>query len=797
MKLTIAARELPTLLDRVPANIRYLSLDCFDTLLWRNVVAPRDVFADLPIEGGGIWTRSRAEVRARRFAFFDRGKNEARIEEIYRALMPNAEDAAVAAAVQAELDAEANHCYAFAPAVELMKAAKARGLEIVIVSDTYLSGEQLRTLIDRAAGGEVAAMLDHVFVSSEHGISKSEGLFKTVLKTLNSGPEALLHVGDNINADQNAPAMLGIASAHLRQFGDDCAQRLRLEASAATMMDGKVRATQPAFAPHRPVLSIGGSEDPVEALGHDVLGPIMHSFVSWVEAERQAMASRIGSPVKLLYMMRDGHLPLEVHRALFAQTQAEPLELSRFTARRASFVDEHAVRTFLATEEPHGRTDVIVKQLGLTKQEGDALTGGQTGGTAQAILNRRALEPATVAKVVERSAAFADKLMAHLESIGVKRGDAIMLADLGYAGSVQNLIEPVLRDRFGMTIAGRYLLLRDPIQTGHDKRGLIDTRHYDISAVHALSMPISVVEQLCTVSHGSVEDYAADGSPVRKASSHKAQQNALRDRIQAACVDYAAHASGAVFRSAASDGADCRRQHAGAVLARFLFMPTGPEVAVLQSFEHDVNLGTGDMISLVNSELAGAGLRQRGLFYVNQSDRMYLPGELQQHGFSHVLAMFAASRYQFDLRPADFYAETIRMQAFVADSASQMTLPVDANVTHDGYFQATVPVGAGRFAIGIQLGDIAEWVQVEEAAFHTVAGLYDPIAAAKSPPIPAQVMYEGMEEQAPGFFRCGETALLLVPPPPAAVAGKEPLVLSFVFRPVVRRTPGIAMKEAA
>jgi len=54
-----------------------------------------------------------------------------------------------------------------------------------------------------------------------------------------------------------------------------------------------------------------------------------------------------------------------------------------------------------------------------------------------------------------------------------------------------------------------------------------------------------------------------------------------------------------------------------------------------------------------------------------------------------------------------------------------------------------------------------------------------------------------MEEQAPGFFRCSETALLLVPPPPAAVAGKEPLVLSFVFRPVVRRVPGIAMKEAA
>jgi predicted HAD superfamily hydrolase len=35
-----------------------------------------------------------------------------------------------------------------------------------------------------------------------------------VLKALNCGPEALFHVGDNIVADQVAPAKLGIATAH-------------------------------------------------------------------------------------------------------------------------------------------------------------------------------------------------------------------------------------------------------------------------------------------------------------------------------------------------------------------------------------------------------------------------------------------------------------------------------------------------------------------------------------------------------------------------------------------------------
>ena len=60
LQLSVAAAELPTLLERAPASVRYLSLDCFDTLLWRNTVAPRDVFAELPIAGGGIWPRALA-----------------------------------------------------------------------------------------------------------------------------------------------------------------------------------------------------------------------------------------------------------------------------------------------------------------------------------------------------------------------------------------------------------------------------------------------------------------------------------------------------------------------------------------------------------------------------------------------------------------------------------------------------------------------------------------------------------------------------------------------------------------
>jgi FMN phosphatase YigB (HAD superfamily) len=57
-----------------------------------------------------------------------------------------------------------------------------------------LSEAQLRTLIGAAAGEHILGLIDHVFCSSEHGVSKAQGLFGPVLKTLGCAPEQILHM---------------------------------------------------------------------------------------------------------------------------------------------------------------------------------------------------------------------------------------------------------------------------------------------------------------------------------------------------------------------------------------------------------------------------------------------------------------------------------------------------------------------------------------------------------------------------------------------------------------------------
>jgi hypothetical protein len=40
----VTAGQLATLPDHIPRGVRVLSLDCFDTIVWRKVARPTDVF---------------------------------------------------------------------------------------------------------------------------------------------------------------------------------------------------------------------------------------------------------------------------------------------------------------------------------------------------------------------------------------------------------------------------------------------------------------------------------------------------------------------------------------------------------------------------------------------------------------------------------------------------------------------------------------------------------------------------------------------------------------------------------
>ena len=743
MKIEIRAHELTQLLDRLPGGVTTLSLDCFDTLLWRTVNAPRDVFAALDLPGGGVEPRSWAELGAYRIAA-NRGTPRVMLHDIYRHMLPRASDGEVEQRVTTELKLEAQHCFAFAPTVELMRRAKERGLEVVIVSDMYLSHAQLCALIAEAAGEDVLALADRIFVSSELGFGKADGLFDHVLAEIGRRPAQVVHVGDNPKADYEAADRWGMHSVLLRQFDDLADQRLRMEAAASMILDPTVRAAVPTYQFHRADVAMRHDDDPVIALGRDVMGPALHTFSSWIADEVASLSDRLGKPVRPLFLMRDGYLPFACFDAMFPELGAHAVELSRFVASRASLHNRDAVAEYVYDQLDKLPLETLARQLMLHGHEWQSVLRHKTDKAQRTAFARLALSPNLVRQIVARSARFADKLIAHLAATGVGPGNAVMLVDIGYKGTVQELLTPMLEDRLGLTVAGRYLFLRETQLSGLDKRGMIDVRTVDTRTVHALAVCVGVVEQLCNISQGSTIDFDAKGTPVRESLDIKATQSATRSIVQNACLDYINTAGTGTHRRAPSDTLANRVQASAGILARLMFLPSAAEVALFEDFDQDINQGTRQTARLLDAGDATIGLRRHGMSYMNDVTRMYVPAEIQRHGLPLNLSLFNTMRLALDLRTTDYETGGVSIAVILADATDQTLLDVTATPTADGYYRILVPVGAGRFTAAIPVGQMWEHVQVEDARFQRIEDLRK---GRRGVGIAATVMTDAMVEQ--------------------------------------------------
>jgi FMN phosphatase YigB (HAD superfamily) len=792
--MSIFPHQLPDALANHPASI--LSLDCFDTLLWRHGHRPTDVFADFGPDMPVHDQRVRAESEARGYSFLSRGAAEVHLPDIYARAMPNGTPEDWARAAAAEVAAEQRHCYGFAPTIALMRNARAQGARIIIVSDTYLNEAELRGLIAAAAGPDVAQLIDRIFCSADYGVGKPMGLFRHVLDQLKVAPADILHIGDNHDADWRAPTELGIQALHLRQFSEETEQRLRLEANAFAMLHGSRRA-QTAWQPHRARIAIAEPQigDPAAILGYSVMGPLFATFDRWLKDEASRLAAaRPGGRVHALFLLRDGHLPHAMWEASggHPDVAAHRVEISRFTSIASSFMADADVRRHLSQTAGTGNFASIAKQLLFTKSEAKAM--GVTGDDGKLNMSflKKMQRRQTIDQVLRRSRAFGNRLIAHVRAAcDPQPGDTLMLVDLGYNGTVQNAIEPLFAERLGVHVAGRYMILKEDQMTGHDKAGLFDQRHYDVAALATLVDNIAAVEQLATMNQGSVVDYTADGAPIR-ADNHVADdQGKIRDLVQLACLEYGKAGFPHWAKSPASDTEATRRAAAAAVLARFTFLPLESELKVLEQFDHDVNLGGAQMVRLFDRAGGAEGLRRHGLFYMKNASRMFQPAELRGQGLPLSLALFSQRRLALELRRADFEEPTIELPIIIAEGGNVSMASVSASRTHDGFFAAAIPVGDYRFSVGVQFGRLYEWVEIRSADFVPANGLLFGEAVQNLVTFEAKPSLEGFDAVSGGLVHCTDPAGFMMIPP-AGKRGGPDMVLTVVFRPIVARADDMA-----
>lgn len=165
-----------------------ISLDIFDTAIFRDVYEPKDIFR---LIGGEEFTRQRVSAEQRCNSLIKYPK----LKDIYQFLQ--------GFNMQKEIDLEMNHCFANKTILDMYNN---KDNDYIFISDMYLPKEIIAQMLEKCGYEN-----PQVFVSCEFRKSKSTGLFKEVEKVLNRKIDK--HYGDNYKAD-----ILGAKAANIEPY---------------------------------------------------------------------------------------------------------------------------------------------------------------------------------------------------------------------------------------------------------------------------------------------------------------------------------------------------------------------------------------------------------------------------------------------------------------------------------------------------------------------------------------------------------------------------------------------------
>ena len=278
-----------------------VAFDVFDTLIYRDLDQPTDLFDWLEITGrapqGFAAERKAAEHRARA----DKPHEEITLEEIYNG-------GCEGASASAECEAELRVVTPNPPLLRFCKELRAAGKRLYAISDMYLPAAQIEAMLAKCG----YPAFDGVYVSSTYGVQKRSGkLFATFLENERLAARDVLFVGDDRRADSTGSALVGISSVLLPK------RRNTLRYTLAS--EGLPERAYRAFTQNRMIDA--GHE---EAIGLEILSPILIGFATWLHARCEERPQG-----KLILLARDMYLTRAAYERLFPEEETGYLKASR------------------------------------------------------------------------------------------------------------------------------------------------------------------------------------------------------------------------------------------------------------------------------------------------------------------------------------------------------------------------------------------------------------------------------------------------------------------------------------
>ncbi len=658
--------------DAIAAGrIQVLSVDIFDTLLWRRVPEPADVFLLLGrslLSSGKLaahvspWAfadlRRAAERAAREKVQAVTGYREIKLDDIYAALPDHifAPGFAGKVRVAAELAFERGMMILDRDVVALMKLAKASGARVILVSDTYFTSEQLGDFLT-AAGFTERHLIDRIYASCEMGKPKYRDLFDVLLKELNVSPAAMLHVGDTAEADINPCRARGIGVAaygkwdfsprvQTHEFPADRARRAALLGEGGDFGLTGLRARMA----HRAPQTLDKNLRPYWHYGAAVLAPVFAGYARWVVQNAKAAGTQ-----RMFGLMREGRFLKRIVEASAQRAQVplvvEEVWLSRRAVVRAGlYADDLSLLPEAILLTPGANLDEVLVGMGLSRAD---LTGAVPAGfdirqpNALNILSQAvAATPALLAKVLAVSGGLRANLLKGLGKLtDLALPQTLTLLDLGYAATIQSVLGRILaREGIKTGLTGLYVALNDKAATnvrgGADLRAFLGGEGFAGPTGALLSRTPDVLEHACMCPEGSLARYDAQGLPVllpnQRDPAQLAQMQALQDGILAGMA-----AADVLLGDAP---AEALQSQAAAIIAAAMLHPTSEEAATIGAWRHEANFDLGDVRRLADLAFSPADLEYRSLHILQNLGRhqVYWPAAALMAANPFIADAFAA-----------------------------------------------------------------------------------------------------------------------------------------------------------
>lgn len=292
------------------------SFDIFDTLITRTTASPRGIFAimqehlkenpidDLPSLVGDNFYHVRAQgEETARSMLVNSACQDVTLEEIYGTIQENYQltNEVTEQLMQLELDTEIDNILPVTKNINKLKQLYADNEAVVLISDMYLSQEQIRKLLVKV---DPVFREIKIYVSSEHRLTKRSGqLYCLVQQQENVSWGDWEHVGDNDHSDISIPLMLGM-KAYKFQGKTECSWQKQLlwehaESAAWQHMAGAVQR------------ALGQSEAASTACSYTVgagySAPILYPYVAWVIEQSMSRGIQV-----LYFIARDGYVLKEI-----------------------------------------------------------------------------------------------------------------------------------------------------------------------------------------------------------------------------------------------------------------------------------------------------------------------------------------------------------------------------------------------------------------------------------------------------------------------------------------------------